>query len=649
MKRKIVIVIICLWLVVVAFYNVNATCVQGEIGGQCVAFVRAEFDDDASMMPYLCPPLNVDCSAYHAWNDWNLGYGKGQIPANNSIMILGKWTNQLTGHVAVIVSANINSDSSYSLVVNESNFCANNCEIMDCGVNYTYYPSDSEATRAGGDTRYPVLGFIYGSPFIINFTPIKFTDSSTIYLYSNNQLWPIPNESVYVQLGFRTESCSTVANWSRVVELPVVAKAKYTIRSEMITEAGIPPEKRISYRIANTTCIQGPVEPSKLYVLIETDGETKFHHISNWDIYVDMGFSADSRDIVEISLDLFAQYGEGEAITDENSSFYIAGIGGASLTAPSNLVANSNSTNTINLLFDLPADADSSDQIKVYLNGIYFNTYSMANNLVINNLSANTKYCFRVSIYDPDINLESDKSNQACATTLVSSNPYPIEYEFNQAYPSVYVKSMSGTNIVPERKDRYFRNDNYVTIFTELTDVFIPGSLLFKVKFYAPSGILWQEVDLSEIWLEGDVWRIYVNSNISTADEFGQWKADVYTENIKRATCYFILELDKPAGLALSTAPTASQVNICLDDINIIGLTYEFFRDQKYIGASSTPAFTDLSVVGEQEYRYQIVAVSEEGYRSAVSDILIVDTPTSPIPSPATDIAEPKNVTIISQ
>jgi len=140
--------------------SVNKTCTQDSDGGQCVTYVRNYFGGSYQSMPGLCQ-YSDDCGAYNAWGHWDLGFGSGPTPAANSIMVIDQTAGLSTGHVAVVIDVSSNSDGTYNLTIQESNWDLD--ELVDCDVTYTFYPDDSEVTREGGSTRYPILGFIYGT------------------------------------------------------------------------------------------------------------------------------------------------------------------------------------------------------------------------------------------------------------------------------------------------------------------------------------------------------------------------------------------------------------------------------------------------------------------------------------------------------
>lgn len=133
------------------------TAIEQDIdGGQCVNYVREFFGGQHDLMPGLC--IYADCGAYHAWEVWDLGFGKGRLPAKKSILILDK-DPLLFGHVAVVMDYTQNADGTYTLIVNESNWDQD--ELIDCNVRYTYFPETFQIIRQGSTKIYKVAGFIY--------------------------------------------------------------------------------------------------------------------------------------------------------------------------------------------------------------------------------------------------------------------------------------------------------------------------------------------------------------------------------------------------------------------------------------------------------------------------------------------------------
>jgi len=135
----------------------TVSCTQGERGGRCVGYVRDFFGGRYDTMPALCG-IHPNCSAYNAWGHWDFGFGSGQRPLANSVMVLDRG-DLPDGHVAVVLSATDNRDGTYSLIVNESNWGRD--LAIDCNVSYTYFAESSQVTRGTREARYPVLGFIY--------------------------------------------------------------------------------------------------------------------------------------------------------------------------------------------------------------------------------------------------------------------------------------------------------------------------------------------------------------------------------------------------------------------------------------------------------------------------------------------------------
>jgi surface antigen len=108
-------------------------------------------------MPGLCN--HADCGAHHAYDDWNLGFGKGKVPKVNSIMVLDNNNGLPVGHVAVVVSVHDNNNGTYRLLVQESNWDLD--ENIDCSVSYEFNADTLTVTRNGGRSSYTVRGFIY--------------------------------------------------------------------------------------------------------------------------------------------------------------------------------------------------------------------------------------------------------------------------------------------------------------------------------------------------------------------------------------------------------------------------------------------------------------------------------------------------------
>jgi surface antigen len=162
-------------------------CTEGKYGGQCVIYVRQAFGNDYSKMPALCNVGNKDCGAYHAWEYWDLGFGKGDQPQPNSIMVLAPTKRNKYGHVAVVISAIPFDETSWLLTVNESN--GRYKEKMQCAVTYTYHPEEKVVYRKRGkyqDRPRPFLGFVYSAPLI---THHQITSKPTDQELAEAEIW----------------------------------------------------------------------------------------------------------------------------------------------------------------------------------------------------------------------------------------------------------------------------------------------------------------------------------------------------------------------------------------------------------------------------------------------------------------------------
>lgn len=84
-------------------------------------------------------------------------------------------------------------------------------------------------------------------------------------------------------------------------------------------------------------------------------------------------------------------------------------------TVPTGLTATAVSSSQINLSWNASTDNVGVAGYKVYKNGSYLKSV-ISTSTSIYNLSANTRYCFKVSAYDSAGN-ESSQSTEACATT----------------------------------------------------------------------------------------------------------------------------------------------------------------------------------------------------------------------------------------
>ncbi|MDO8261401.1 MAG: PKD domain-containing protein, partial [Candidatus Magasanikbacteria bacterium] len=279
-------------------------------------------------------------------------------------------------------------------------------------------------------------------------TPVKFTDSNNVYLYSNNQLWPILNETMYALLGFRIDCNSLKQDWSKVIILPASSRSSYTIRSGVIGFPGLPPYNKISYRVSRANCYSANLDTTKLYALTTDNGQTKFRHITDMGVYLALGYDSAGSEIVDIPYDLFQYFGEGYAIGSSNVYSVVSHatlvLSSSITTLGINISGNNNTidtTITVATPQNITATPVSETQIDLSWNGnngdnpvmyrvyrklsnesgesIYIGSTS-STNFSDSFLNPGTHYCYQVSASYGG--LESSKAQEACATTPIFTN-----------------------------------------------------------------------------------------------------------------------------------------------------------------------------------------------------------------------------------
>jgi PKD repeat protein/surface antigen len=252
---------------------------------------------------YMRPEVEGICTtnAVNWYNQaQNGGLPVGQIPAIGSIAVFNYWMTldgvyQNVGHVAYVESINQNG----SFNVSEMGWRAWNC----------MHTSTYDSNSLDG-----LIGFIFPNG------ALKFSDSPTVYYYSNNQYWPILDEETYSMLGFTTNQCYNSPDWSYVTEVNASQRPNYNLRNWLIPSNGV--VIRIADKIGPKTCSMRDVGRNAAAVYL-FDG-TNFRLIASEQVYLDLGYAW--SDVVEITQDLFNLHGEGETIYD--ASVYIAGSGG---------------------------------------------------------------------------------------------------------------------------------------------------------------------------------------------------------------------------------------------------------------------------------------------------------------------------------
>ena len=220
-------------------------------GGQCVAYARQETGNSYTTSPGLCS-FDNSCGAYLIYDHWDYGYGRGNIPHNNSLIVLAASGSLSVGHVGIVRSASQDlADSNiYNLSVDESNWYLD--EYITTSVWYQYNLSNNTVRRQYtalsnrvatvnsnlGNTNYHVRGFVYTQPNNIQLIEPQEGDrensSSVNFSWVNNSNYPshrivISTEESYVDslgssgdwcLGKSSSTCytTTVSSSSTTVQ-----------------------------------------------------------------------------------------------------------------------------------------------------------------------------------------------------------------------------------------------------------------------------------------------------------------------------------------------------------------------------------------------------------------------------------------------
>ena len=335
-------------------------------------------------------------SAIEVWNYNGNNYGDRHTDQNiprGALVFFATTPNNIHGHVGLYVG---------------------NGEMIDAWVNGVRRASLSSGGNYLG-WRWPIV-WTDDSP--TNNQVIKFSDSPTCYLVSNNQLWPISNEISYILLGYRLNCVSYTSDWSYVVNLDSSQRGNYDIRDELLpSQNNSSIGKMIAYKVVEkvgpTTCVSMDVDSTRIY-LFGADG--KFHHIKNEQIYFDLGYRS-WDDVVEISPDLFMYYGEGDEI---NGSY------GGGLYEPVNLTAQTASTSQINLFWNRGLNPPEYESLRYRIyrsvnDGEYHAIATTANQYYSDTgLNSSTQYCYKITAYI-DSNDESCFSNRSCSRTFAPS------------------------------------------------------------------------------------------------------------------------------------------------------------------------------------------------------------------------------------
>lgn len=242
-------------------------------------------------------------SAIEAWNYNGDYYGDRHTDQNiprGALVFFATTTNNVHGHVGLYIGDG---------------------KIIDAWVAGVRNANLSD----GGDYlgwRWPIA-WTDDSP--ANNQVIKFSDSSDCFLQSNSSLWKIGSEQIYAYLGFAYD-CNFAANWDYLTELDALQRSNYAIRQESLVSISNPSiGKNIAYKVVEKVgpivCLSMYVDPTKIYLFGD---DNKFHHVSNEQVYYDLGYADDWSDVVEISPDLFMLYGENYEINSVDDALWIS-------------------------------------------------------------------------------------------------------------------------------------------------------------------------------------------------------------------------------------------------------------------------------------------------------------------------------------
>ena len=250
----------------------------------------------------------------------------------------------------------------------------------------------------------------------------KFPNSTAVYLYSNNQYWPILDEETYCLLGFNNGNIAE-PEWDFVTELPASDREKY---ESIIRDSEIIPSDNMVVKIIDqvgpNTITKVRENPDKVYVYeYDAGGRYAFHYVPNESRLTELG--KNWGDVVYITQDLFDKH---KPYYDIGYDFGIA-ISGGSIPEPYNLAAEPISDSEIRLTMDAP-DIFGDFEIRIFKNGEaqfkFPGISGQSNSAICTNLEPNTNYYFEAQtvIVENGYKYESEKSNTANATTFAPVN-----------------------------------------------------------------------------------------------------------------------------------------------------------------------------------------------------------------------------------
>ena len=258
---------------------------------------------------------------------------------------------------------------------------------------------------------------------------------------------------------------------------------------------------------------------------------------------------------------------------------------------------------------------------------------TVSNNLIVSGLSAGENYCFRVRLQNSNSDLQSEVSNEACATTDSSQPPPPPpDYTVEEAVMCENVETSAPYNYI-DPNYTYAKSPG-VYAYTWMRVSSTNANLSFEWKlYYHPDNLrIWDASKSANqpVYLVGSgsyynstaqeyiVWH-YPDSTNSLPSYFGQYRVELWINGAKAKIIYFNLILETPLKPGLSNEPTVEEVNlVCF--LVPGGAVHELYRDDDYIGDFSGVYFTDTNVVPGATHEYRVMAVSADGFRSQPSE-----------------------------
>lgn len=284
---------------------------------QCVQYVK-KFQLDAMGID-IKVSIGAARNFYYSFESKNLAQfglslhtnGEGSLPSLGDIIV---FDGGVYGHVAIVKEAIVNGDGSAIVRIIEQNWSATTCYA-----DLKAIVEDGKYKISNRTASYSVKGWLSAKKNLTQpalYTPITFS-SATVYLFANNQLWPIPNPETYCLLGFGRKNNANKPDWSYVTKLPDDRKADFSIRSVSIGRDRQTTTYRVVDRVGPNTRTARTVAANNLYQLGK---DQRMHRIADWQQYLALGYDPNSRDIVDITQDLFNAYGEGAPLGKTGNS-----------------------------------------------------------------------------------------------------------------------------------------------------------------------------------------------------------------------------------------------------------------------------------------------------------------------------------------